>query len=111
MKVTTFRELMNGHATAEIRCLYTGNLVRKLSLTTGAVSGTVYVEIDPVVGPRCRVPDVTPITYTPWVLDRGNMNFPGDATGVPEYADKTLKICGEGDPITYGDGTAATVNP
>ena len=110
MKVTTFRELMNGHAAAEVRCLYSRRLVRKLTATATEVA------IDPTEGnPIVRVPLDTPITHEPWVMDRGNMLF---ATGavlnpdvLPDGMEDVLKICGEDDRVTYPDGTTASVNP
>lgn len=109
MKVTSFRELMNGHAEAEIFCIYSGKLVRKLRLV--AAGENVHVLINAMAGPIVEVPELTPIDYEPWVFDRGNMTFSGDATRLPEFAGKTLKICGEEDRIVYGDGTKATINP
>lgn len=105
MKVATFRDLMNNHFTAEIHCLYTGNLVRRLACHPDGV------RIIPTGHDAITVPYDTPITYEPWLMDRGNMNFAGDATADPKFAGKTLKICGEGDPITFQDGTVDYVMP
>lgn len=110
MKVATFRDLMNGHAKAEIYCLYRGTLVRKLTV------GPNVVVIDPTGGaPFVTVPADTPIEHVPWVFDRGNLVFPTNAvieTGVlPPACPPELKICGEGDTITFSDGTTDRVYP
>jgi hypothetical protein len=112
MRVTNFAELMSGNSRAEIRCLYTGNLVRVLTVSPDYRT----VEIDPMLPNHApiRVPITTPITYEPWMFDRGNMLFPESALikDHPTAPSETrLKICGEGDPITYPDGESATVNP
>jgi hypothetical protein len=109
MRVTNFAELMSGEPRAEIRCLYTGTLVRVLTVS----SDWQTIEIDPQIGDagKLTVPITTPITYQPWTFDRGNMLFPApDGTG--NFTPGTpLKICGEGDPITYASGESATVDP
>lgn len=118
MKVTNFAQLMSGEPRAEIRCLYTGKLVRVLTVSPDSRT----VEIDAQDGGRTvvTVPITTPITYEPWAMDRGNMLFPAAAVidPPPAIADlvandprQVLKICGEGDPIAYASGETATVNP
>jgi hypothetical protein len=113
MKVANFRDLMAGYPSAEIRCLYTGNTVRRLAVEGNLLRidacvagvGTVTVGLD------------VPITYKPWACDRGNLLFPaGECSGLPQEAialgaDALLKICGEGDTITFPDGSAQDVLP
>lgn len=94
MKANTFRDLMGKHKSAEIRCLYTGNLVRRLTLDGDKVI------IDALQPPILSVPLDAIIVYSPWVMDRGNMLFRHD-----EMPGQDLKICGEDDRITYEDGS------
>jgi hypothetical protein len=107
MIVTNFAELMSGETHAEIYCLYSGNLVRRLTVTPDRRS----VEIDAMMGEHLVVPIDTPIRFEPWVLDRGSMLFPAPADAPEQYRGADLKICGEGDPITYASGERATVEP
>jgi hypothetical protein len=105
IKVDSFRTLMNEQTEATIACLYTGKLVRHLT-----VDGEQVI-IDPNIGdddeqhPIITVDLDTPIGYTPWVFDRGNMTFEHES--IPQGA----KICGEGDVITYGDGEKRSIMP
>lgn len=94
----TFQSLMNGHKSAEIRCLYRGELVRRLT-----VEGDT-VEIDAMTV-KVKVPLSTPITFEPWCLDRGNMLFPA-----PGHGDRA-KLCTEHDRITFDDGSEGHVDP
>ena len=97
MKATTLRDVMAGNRTAEISCLYTGKVVRRLK----RVGDQLEVDaLDVVV----TVPLDTPLTYKPWVMDRGNMLF-----DVPGH--QGAKFCGEGDHITYPDGTRDVIEP
>jgi len=105
MKVATFRDLMAGRKQAEITCLYSGKVVRKL-----IVMGD-HVEINAMAPPLVWVPLDTPIRYEPWVFDRGSLLFDGDATGEARFLGATLKICGEGDIIIYQDKKAVPVEP
>lgn len=105
MKVASFRDLMNGQESAEIACLYTGKTVRKLSMINAD-----SVLVDAIIGPKVTIPLDTPITYEPWVFDRGNMLFPAPDELRKDFGN-ILKICGEGDRITYCDGTDDTVLP
>lgn len=89
LHVSSFRDLMQ-HGDCTIKCFYSGQTVRTLT----------------VVGDNCHllagdgteldIPLDTPITYEPWTMDRGNMNFTLD--GQP------LKICGEADVLTAESG-------
>ncbi len=113
MKVSSFRELMAGHKSAEIRCLYTGTLVRKLSIDADGA----HVVIDAMIM-IVSVPLDTPITHQPWAMDRGNMLFKSSAVceqttlaAVMPKVPAELKICGEDDPITFDDGTTDKVQP
>ena len=97
----TFRTLMNGHTTAEIRCLYTGNLARRLT-----VKGDV-VEVDAMTV-KVDVRIDTAIVLHPWNFDRGDMMFysPNLPAGMT-----VAKLCGEHDPIRFEDGTESFVDP
>lgn len=95
----TFADLMNGHKGAEIRCLYSGKLVRRLTVNGDTLRfDAMTVAID--------IPLSTPISYEPWVFDRGSLLF-----SVPNLPDglKVAKLCGEHDPITFDDGTEGNV--
>lgn len=105
MRVKTIRDVMAGHRSAEIRCLYTGNVVRRLE------AGNKFVLIDAMEPPIVRVPLDTPVRHEPWVFDRGNVLFAGDATGRPEFAGRELKLCGVHDPIRFEDGTTDYIDP
>ena len=96
----TFADLMNGHHGAEIRCLYSGRLVRRLTVKgDGLTFDAMSVAID--------IPLDTPITFEPWVFDRGSLLF-----SVPNMPDglTVAKLCGEHDPITFDDGTEGHVS-
>lgn len=89
MKVTSFRDLMQ-HGDCTIACLYSGETVRTLTVegdTCHLVAGD---------GTELDIPLDTPITFEPWVFDRGNMIF--------EHEGETLKICGEADILTAESG-------
>jgi hypothetical protein len=88
-----FRDLMNGHASAEIINLYGGNVVRKLTVNGDRVT------IDALVPPVVSVNLETEIVYQPWFMDRGSLLF--KCSGIPELA----KICTEFDEIRYPDGS------
>jgi hypothetical protein len=103
MKVRTFNDLLEGHETAEICCLYTGQMVRKLSRGPGG-----SIVLDPMVGDVLTVPGGTVIKYEPWAMDRGSLIFFHD---VDPYRGQPLKLCGEGDPIRFDDGTEDRVYP
>lgn len=111
MLVKSFRDLMNGRESAEVRCLYTGNLVRRLRLTECRTAVEIDASAPGMKALLVRVPLDTPITYRPWVFDRGNMLFDGSATGLDVFAGETLKICGEGDLITFEGGGTSSVMP
>jgi len=83
----TFRTLMAGHKSCEIRCAYTGHLARKLTVN----GDTLHLD---AITESIDVPLDTEITYKPWVMDRGELMF----------LDK-FKVCGEYDKITYDDGS------
>lgn len=94
----TFKDLMYSHHSAEIRCLNTGKLARKLT-----VQGD-RVQIDALAPPIVSVPLDTEIRYGKcygWG-DRGNFIF-----SCPEV--ENAKICGEGDNIVYPDGMIRSI--
>ncbi len=98
----TFADLMGGHKTAEIFCLYTGKLARRLTVDGDTVSlDALTVTVD--------VPLTTVIHFEPWVFDRGNMLFYLDTPGMP--SGDPLKLCGESDLIRFADGTEGRVEP
>jgi len=80
--------LMDGHTAAVLKCYYTGEIVRRLTvdgdeLIIDAITETVRAPLD------------TEITYKPWLMDRGDLLFDLDG--------RKCKICGEADFICYGD--------
>jgi hypothetical protein len=99
LTVKTFADLMHGQKKAEIYCLMTGDLVRKLT-----VAG-VEVEIEPVSGPRITVQLKTEITFEPWFMDRGSLLF----QYCEEDESKKGKICTELDIIRFPDGSEFTI--
>ncbi len=110
MKVESFKDLMNGHPSATISCLYSGKVVRRLKVE----NDTLW--IDPLEGPKVLVPLSAPVRYEPWVMDRGNMLFaPEDVIEplslrlVPK--ETRFKLCGEGDYIEWSDGQFEVVSP
>jgi hypothetical protein len=99
--VRTFADLLKGHECGQIHCLYTGLVVRHLSLNK---HGNLVLK--PGDGPTLVIPAATPLQYEPWEMDRGSLIFKHhDIPGQP------LKLCGEGDIIRYEDGTEATIHP
>lgn len=98
----TFTSLMNGHTSAEIFCMYTGKLARRLT-----VKGDM-IEIDALTI-KVEVRMTTPILHKPWVFDRGDMTFYAPDLDPP--IGTVAKLCGEGDPIKFEDGTESHVMP
>jgi hypothetical protein len=98
----TFSTLMNGRKSAEIFCLYTGKLARRLT-----VKGDV-IEIDAMTI-KVEVRMTTPIVFNAWVFDRGDMTFYAPDLAPP--IGTVAKLCGEGDPIKFDDGTESHVMP
>jgi len=97
MKVASFRDVMAGHMTAEIVCLYKGEVMRTLT-----VNGDMVHMACPN-GDEVDVPLDTPVSYEPWFMDRGNMLFEGLGT--------RLKLCTEADKVRYPDGSMDSVMP
>jgi hypothetical protein len=102
MQVKTIRDVLGGRESAEIRCMVTGKVVRKLTLYRRGrqpeyQTKSVYhdqVEVNAITQ-TVIVPADTPLGYTPWVFDRGNITFP--------YNGGTAKLCGEGDHAVFRD--------
>lgn len=94
----TFRHLLAGHSTAEVKCLIKGTVVRRLR-----VEGD-RVEVDALIV-KVWVGLDDRIDFTPWVFDRGNLNFACNV--VP--AGQKAKLCTEADIIAYPDGTTASI--
>lgn len=109
MQVKTLRDVMNGREYTEIRCMYTGKVARKLTVypwgrQPAYQTKTVYhdqVEIDALTE-KVIVPLDTPLGFTPWVMDRGNITFQ-----LPDG--KTAKLCGEGDRAVFKDNDTYNV--
>lgn len=95
MIVRNVGDVLGKYNTAEVSCVYTGNVVRKLTRLTDGI------EIDYIEG-NVVVPAHTEFRFEPWVMDRGNMLF--DIPGHP-----CAKFCGEFDVITYPDGKKESV--
>lgn len=93
LNVKNFRNVMNGHATAEICSLLNGEVVRRLkaigdALEIDALTDTVTVNMD------------DNLTFMPWFMDRGNILF--THTDIPGNQGK---LCTQFDIIKYPDGS------
>jgi len=89
LPVSSFRDLMQ-HGDCTIACLYTQQTVRTMTVE-GGICHLVAGD-----GSEFDVPLDTPITFEPWVMDRGNMLF--------EHGGSTWKVCGEADILTAESG-------
>lgn len=89
----TIRNLMNGHTSAEIICLFRQVVVRRLT----CVDDDVIVD---ALTDKVTVPLDTQLVYEPWFIDRGSILFNGD-----------MKLCTEGDLIRFPDGSEQSVGP
>jgi hypothetical protein len=98
----TFETLMAGHTSAEVLCLYRGEVVRRLT-----VKGNM-IEIDAITV-KVEVRMNTPIVFTPWCMDRGNLTFYVPDLGGPNGT--VAKLCTEHDRIKYDDGTEGHIDP
>jgi hypothetical protein len=98
--VNTFRDFfLKGNTQVEIVCAVKGAVVRRLTLDGSTVT------IDPMQGPTVDIEVSTPITYEPWIFDRGSLLFDCEITA-PEPA----KLCTELDLVRYPDGHEEQVN-
>lgn len=97
----TFATLMNGRKSAEIRCLYRGEVVRRLT-----VKGDM-IEVDAMTI-KVDVRMETPIVCHEWALDRGSLMFYSE--NLPPHI-PVAKLCTEGDLISFDDGTDGHVQP
>lgn len=91
----TLRDLMGNATEAIILCLYSGTMVRRLTvkgdnLHIDAITDDVEVPLD------------TPIIYEPWVLDRGNMLL--------DSPKGRIKLCTEADILQLPGGTMKSIN-
>ena len=92
IKVSSFKDLMNGLATARIKCLMRGDVVRSLYIEHVGRDLTEAVKIECVdAADSVIVPLDTPISYEQWSMDRGSLVFNAGA----------WKICTEGDLIHF----------
>lgn len=98
MKARTFADLMAGHESAEIYCLYNKDLVRHLKVVGERV------EVMPMEGDPVSVLLDTPIVYEPWFMDRGSLLFSCRES-------KQAKICTEADLIRFPDGVEEPIEP
>ena len=94
MRVASFKDVMGGYDSAEVLCLYKGDVVRTLT----AKDGMVHMACPN--GDSIDVSEDTPVVYEPWMLDRGSLVFNGN-----------LKLCTEGDHVRYPDGNEDCVVP
>jgi len=99
----TFETLMAGRKSAEIRCPYRGEVVRRLTVKGDTIEIDAMTE---TVEVRIR----TAIVLHPVFWDRGNLMFyvpdyKGDPNGL------VAKLCTEADEITFDDGTKDHVVP
>jgi len=93
---------MQGHGAAEIICPIRWEVVRRLTLLSDGRVG-VDALTDSVI-----VPLSTPITYEPWVFDRGSLMFAVPPEVVPGGQ---AKLCTEADIVQYPDGSEYLVMP
>lgn len=105
LKVDSFRALMNGQPTATISCFYQHIVVRRLRVEGDRVIINPNTDAMPTEHPILSTPLDTPIGYTPWMMDRGNMTF--EHPEIPDGA----KICGEADVIEFPNGERFSVMP
>lgn len=98
--VKSFADLMCGFEKAEIKCLHTGKVVRKLEVPGGLAGGTVRIE---TTDPTIEVALETPIKYEPWFMDRGSLVFTLNG--------RLLKIATEADIIEFEGGDSASILP
>jgi hypothetical protein len=101
MNVKTVGDLLNGHEHADIRCLYSHNVVRRLSLDPHK-----NIVLDALQGPTLVIPPTTELLFEPWEMDRGSILFYHN-----DFPGKALKLCGEMDTIHYDDGTQDSILP
>lgn len=87
----TFRDFMKGHTSCEIRCLYRGDVVRRLTVN----GDTLHLD---AISEAIDLPLTTAIVYEAWTFDRGSLLFA--LPGAP-----LLKLCTEFDRIVFDDGT------
>lgn len=97
----TFTTLMAGHQSAEIRCLYRNEVVRRLT-----VKGDM-IEVDAMTI-KVDVRMQTMIVLHEWALDRGSLMFHSE--NLPPHI-PVAKLCTEGDRIIFDDGTEGYVQP
>lgn len=97
--VTDFATLMHRHASGTIHSLMDSRPVRELRVE----GDTCHIRA--ADGTMLTVPLSTPITYEPWVFDRGSMLFRVD--GIVD----ALKICTEYDLISFEDGEISSIQP
>lgn len=96
MKIRKIGDVLRHHHSAEIRCMYTNNIARKLSRDQNN-----NVVLDSLVGEPIALHPDTPIIFEPWVMDRGSILFEfKDDDGVIHL----YKLCGEFDHIQFEDG-------
>ncbi len=91
--VKTFRDVMNGHETAQITNLLDGEVVRKLAI----VDGIVKIDAITVIG-FAKLDDE--LTFEMWFMDRGNILF--NSPLVPKG--QKAKLCTQFDEIEYPNG-------
>lgn len=97
----TFRSVMGNHKSAEVFCLYRGELVRRLTVDGDVLHFDAITE-------ACDIPLDTEIKYEPWCMDRGSLVF--SAPGLP-HGITVAKFCTEHDVIKFDDGTTGHVDP
>jgi hypothetical protein len=103
LKVGSFRDLMGGYESAQIKCLMQRRTVRTLQVKM--VGDNEVVEIDPNIPGDRTYHDLmtvsldTIISYQPWDMDRGSLIFGG------------YKICTELDTILYPDDVELSIQP
>lgn len=94
MKVKILKDVMGGRKQAEILCAIKGNVVRTLTVKDG------MVHIACPNGDAVDMPEMTPVAYDPWFLDRGNLILNGN-----------LKLATEMDIVRYSDGVEDRLMP
>lgn len=95
MAKLTLAALLGQHNQAEILCMESKRVVRRLT-RTGA---TVLVD---AISVTVEVPADTKLTYEAWIMDRGSILFAYDGG-------KVGKLCTEFDTLRFPDGTTEDI--
>ena len=93
VKVAKMSDVLGDYDYAEVVNPLAGNVVRKLTRNGDSINLDAITE-------AIDIPADTPLGYTPWTFDRGNITFNGN-----------LKLCTEMDTVRYPDGSEGVLMP